>query len=114
MWLMKEFSKRGVQVDKIYYCPHSPTDKGNYRKTRIDLILKAGKEFDLDLSKSWMIGNDKTDILAGREANLKTIFLGTQNFKKWRDIRPHYYAFSLIEAVKIITTKSLNSRVRSV
>ena len=70
------------------------------------MILQAQKEFDLDLSKSWIIGDNKTDILAGREANLKTIFLGTQDSKRWKDIRPHHQTSSLAKAVKITMAES--------
>lgn len=105
-WLVQIFSKKGVRIDKIYYCPHVSADRCKCRKPGIGMILQAQKEFDLDLSKSWIIGDNKTDILAGREANLKTIFFGTQDSKRWKDIRPHHQTSSLAKAVKITMAES--------
>jgi histidinol phosphatase-like enzyme len=39
------------------------------------MILKAAKDFNIDLSRSYFIGDDKTDIQAGRAAGCKTILL---------------------------------------
>ena len=74
----------GAFVDAIYYCPHHP-QKGfvgeirelkvqcDCRKPKPGLFFKAAKDFNIDLSKSWMIGDDDNDVLAGESAGCKAI-----------------------------------------
>lgn len=79
--------KGGAYLDGIYFCPHHP-DKGfegerpeykidcDCRKPKPGLILKAAKDFNIDLSKSWMIGDGESDILCGKNAGCKTAAIG--------------------------------------
>ena len=73
----------GAYIDGLYYCPHHP-DKGfegevvelkfdcECRKPKPGLILSAAKDFNIDLSSSWMIGDGSNDIGAGKNAGCKT------------------------------------------
>lgn len=81
--MTKELEKEGATIDAEYYCFHHPEAKiGSYkkicfcRKPKPGLILQAAKEHDIDLLKSWMIGDGITDIKAGIDAGCKTIFIG--------------------------------------
>lgn len=86
-------SKKGAYLDGIYYCPHHP-ERGfdneikelkiecDCRKPKPGLILKASKDFNIDLSLSWMIGDAKNDILAGKNAGCKTALIGNENFNQ--------------------------------
>lgn len=101
-WLVATLQSFGILITKIYYCPHSPDAKCLCRKPGYQLLLNAVKEYQVNLSKSWIIGDSWVDIAAGREANLRTIeIVKTQ---KTRDIqvKPHYVAQNLPEAVKIV------------
>lgn len=73
----------GAYVDDIFYCPHHP-NKGfegervelkydcDCRKPKPGLLLKAAKKYNIDLSKSWMIGDGVNDVEAGKNAGCKT------------------------------------------
>jgi len=86
--LETELGKEGAKIDAIYYCPHHP-EKGfpgevkelkikcNCRKPKIGLFLKAKKDFNIDLKKSFCIGDQTMDILAGKRAGCKTILVKT-------------------------------------
>ena len=75
--------KDGAYLDGIYFCPHHP-HKGfegeipelkvecECRKPKPGMLLKAAKDFNIDLSKSWMIGDSDNDILAGENAGCFT------------------------------------------
>ena len=79
--------KDGAYVDGLYYCPHHP-DKGfvgerieykincECRKPKPGLILQAAKDFNIDLSQSWMIGDGKNDVLCGKNAGCKAALIG--------------------------------------
>ena len=77
-----ELGKEGAFVDAVYVCPHH-TDKGfegerpeykcncNCRKPKPGLLLQAAKDFNIDLSQSYMIGDSDRDVEAGRNAGVK-------------------------------------------
>ena len=77
-----ELGKAGAFLDGIYVCPHHP-DKGfegerpeykvacDCRKPGSGLILRAARDFNIDLSQSIMIGDSDNDIEAGRQAGLR-------------------------------------------
>ena len=78
--------KDGSYIDGIYICPHHP-DKGfegerpeykfvcDCRKPKPGLLLKAAKDFNIDLSQSYMIGDSDNDVEAGKNAGCKETFL---------------------------------------
>lgn len=78
--------KEGAFVDAIYYCPHHP-DKGfegerieykidcDCRKPKSGLFLQAAKDWNIDLSASYMIGDSERDVKAGNTAGCKQSFL---------------------------------------
>lgn len=100
--MIKEIKRAGGKIDKIYYCPHLPEVECLCRKPKIGMILNAGKDFKLNLSKSWFVGDDDKDVFAGREANVKTIKIGALVSESLK-LAPDYYAKNLLEAVEIIT-----------
>lgn len=80
-------------IDAVYYCPHHPD--GNIekyavscrcRKPEIGLIEQACKDFLIDLSGSYMVGDRWSDIQLGKNAGIKTILLesgyGMKRLKK--------------------------------
>ena len=82
--------KDGAYIDGLYICPHHP-DKGfegerpeykfdcECRKPKPGLLLQAAKDFNIDLSQSYMIGDSNRDIEAGRSAGCKESILIEKN-----------------------------------
>lgn len=76
--------KEGAYIEGIYFCPHHP-HKGyegevvelkidcNCRKPKPGLLLKAAEDFNIDLEKSYMIGDSDSDVQAGEAAGCKSI-----------------------------------------
>jgi D-glycero-D-manno-heptose 1,7-bisphosphate phosphatase len=58
-----------------YYCPHSPDNRCECRKPNPFLLLRAARDLEIDLARSYMIGDRLTDIEAGAAAGCKTILL---------------------------------------
>lgn len=87
-----ELGKVGAFVDAIYVCPHH-TDKGfegerpeykcncDCRKPKPGLLLKAAKDFNIDLSESYMIGDSHRDVEAGENAGGKKSIKVEENKK---------------------------------
>jgi D-glycero-D-manno-heptose 1,7-bisphosphate phosphatase len=79
-----ELYKDGTSLDGEYYCLHHPEAtvaklKVNCecRKPKPGLILKAAQEMNIDLSQSWFVGDNISDIQAGKAAGCRTILIGT-------------------------------------
>ena len=79
--------REGAYVDAIYYCPHHPHRgyPGEVAELKIDcgcrkpkpgLLLQAAKDYNIDLTKSWMIGDSENDVQAGRAAGCRTMRIG--------------------------------------
>ncbi len=111
--LQKHLLSKGAFVDDIYYCPHH-SEHGEYpyrrecdcRKPGIGLFKKAAKRHDIDLAKSFMIGDHARDIEAGHKAGTKSILVltGHEIEKDCKD-KPEHVAKDLLEAVKWILKK---------
>jgi len=75
--------KRGAHIDAEYYCFHHPLAKttkyrGNCdcRKPKPGLFLRAAKDFGLDLSRCYVLGDGLTDIKAGRAVGCRSFLIG--------------------------------------
>lgn len=76
-WMTDELSRRGVSVERIYFCPFHPEHGiGAYRQDSFDrkpnpgMLLKAQAELDLDLASSVMIGDKPSDVEAAIRAGV--------------------------------------------
>ena len=69
-FMLSEFEKNGIEIKKVYFCPHSPEENCECRKPKAGMILAGIKEFDIDVSKSILIGDKPSDIEAANVANL--------------------------------------------
>ena len=99
--MLHQFRENGIRIDKVYYCPHKEEDLCDCRKPNTGMLLKAVKDFDISLNDSWLIGDDKRDVIAGRNANIKTFKLGHFMPKELK-LETNHYAKDLLDAVSYI------------
>lgn len=85
-WMLELFEEQGIKITKVYYCPYHPIHGiGKYRKDSYDrkpkpgMIIKASKEFGINLNNSILIGDQKSDIKAGVTAGIKKNILLSEN-----------------------------------
>ena len=104
-------AQKGASLDAIYYCPFHPDGAvpkyrkdSDWRKPRPGMLLAAAGEMDIDLTKSWMIGDSLRDTEAGRSAGCKTILIiaGHASPETNDKNRPDHVAVNMREAVNII------------
>jgi D-glycero-D-manno-heptose 1,7-bisphosphate phosphatase len=112
--MRRELAKKGTALDGEFYCLHHPQAKVarlkevcDCRKPAPGLLLEAAEAMNLDLKKSWMIGDGLTDIQAGKKAGCRTILLGKMKCDLCRlmdetGARPDVVAADLPEAVRIV------------
>ena len=79
---MHDRLKKKTKVDAIYSCTHSQDDNCFCRKPKPGMILNAAKKHNINLKKSFMVGDRSSDILAGKKANCRSIFLDKKYFEK--------------------------------
>jgi len=77
--MRNEFLNVGFQIDKIYYCPHRPEENCFCRKPNSKLFEDAISEFSIDVEKSWLIGDEDSDIEVGKKIGCKTIKVETNS-----------------------------------
>lgn len=75
----KELKEHGTMIDGFYHCPHHPEFSGvcECRKPMPGLIYEARQSFDIDLGRSWLVGDKASDIQAGLAAGVKSILVLT-------------------------------------
>lgn len=105
----------GAYYDDLFYCPHHP-DKGfegeikelkidcNCRKPKIGLLIKAKEKYNIDLSKSYFVGDSTMDIQTGINAGMKTIIVktGSKGLDGKYQVKADYEIDSLFDIDKII------------
>ena len=110
--LRELLAEGGVPLGGMYWCPHDPGGVvARYaidctcRKPNPGLLWKAARDFDIDLSRSWMVGDILDDVEAGRRAGCRTVLLDVGHETQWRlsSLRlPHVVASSLARAAEAI------------
>lgn len=107
--------KDGAYYDDLFYCPHHP-DKGfegeikelkfecDCRKPKIGLLLRAKDKYNIDLTKSYFVGDTTMDIQTGINAGMKTVLVltGNKGQDKKFDVKPDYVINDLSELREII------------
>lgn len=114
-WLL---GKEGCYLDGIYFCPHHP-DSGypeerkelkiecECRKPKPGMILKAVDDFNIDIERSYIVGDRHTDILTGKNTGIKTVQVKTNGIE-WEstDADADFRAADLLDAVNLILDKN--------
>ena len=119
--MVTELGKVGAVLDGEYYCFHHPEAavkqykiKCDCRKPAPGLLLKAAQDMKIDLGRSWMIGDNLSDIQAGKNAGCRTVLLGKMKCEVCRlmdekNARPYNISSDLAEAAQYI----LDGRIQS-
>ena len=91
-WMQQDLQSKGTYIDKFYYCPHHPEAKvAKYRqvcdcrKPKSGMVLAGCRDFNVDISRSFIVGDKKRDIDSGENAGVRGFY---------------YHGGSLLETVK--------------
>lgn len=102
LYINKLLEKEGLKIEKFYYCPHHP-EKGigkykvecNCRKPNTGMLEEAIKEFNIDREKSFMVGDNISDVKAGINAKVTPILVetgyGEKNIFKAKELNINIY-----------------------
>ena len=93
------------EIDAFYFCPHVPNEGCLCRKPSLGMLESAQVDFDIDMQRSWMIGDKKIDVEKGINGNLRTVMVLTGYGVKHQrilDIQPTLIADHFGNAVREI------------
>jgi len=108
---MNEYlTERGASLDALYYCPHHPRygndqyrKECSCRKPQPGLLLKAAEDLNVDLERSYMIGDMPRDMDIARKVGAKGVMVRTGYGRNVvATSKPHYIAEDLLDAAKWI------------
>jgi D-glycero-D-manno-heptose 1,7-bisphosphate phosphatase len=104
--LQKILAEHGAHVDSIYSCLHGPEAGCACRKPRPTLIQQAARDLDLDLTRSYAVGDRYKDIETAANAGVKGLLVLTgygqgeyEYFRATAPVQPVHVALDLLEAV---------------
>jgi D,D-heptose 1,7-bisphosphate phosphatase len=92
--------------DGVYYCPDHPKDATPRRKPGPGMLLEAARNLDLDLARSWTIGDREGDLLAGIAAGTRTVLIHPGDGPAPDSPHAHFVAKDLAQAAEFILGES--------
>lgn len=82
--LVEEETGSDGLIDRFYYCPYHPEGTKpeyrrdhSWRKPHPGMLVQAARDMGLDLSRSWLIGDQMRDIRAGKAAGCRTVLIAS-------------------------------------
>ena len=93
--------QKEIKLDDFFVCYHDDEDNCECRKPKPGLLLQASKKWDVNLKKSFIIGDRWRDIQAGEKVGCKTIFL-EYNYIDIKPKNPNFITDTLLNATYII------------
>lgn len=89
------------EIVRFEICAHDDPDECPCRKPKAGMLIALAREFNLNLSKCWMIGDRWRDIGAGQNAGCKTIYFNYRNHGDLRNATPDFSAKTIQEVQQI-------------
>jgi D-glycero-D-manno-heptose 1,7-bisphosphate phosphatase len=98
--LLHLFSAAGAPITKIYVCPHE--GDCDCRKPAPGMLLRAAKEYGIDLGASWCVGDSASDVEAGKRAGCRTTLIQTNQAQQMPGVSADFVAPDLAEAAQLM------------
>ena len=74
-WMLEKFNKNNVEILDVFHCPHGPESNCYCRKPMPGMLLKAKDKYNIDMMKSWMIGDKDADIVSANKSGISNTIL---------------------------------------
>ena len=110
--LIQERCISELKIDDIKFCPHVEADHCDCRKPLPGMLVNAAKEYGIDVSHSYMIGDRWRDVECGQVAGCKTNFFIDYGYDEKKPKPPYTLVRNLGEAVQIILEETQLLKLR--
>jgi len=102
-WMIDQFKKNGIEILDIFHCPHSPNANCNCRKPKPGMFISAKNKHNINMEKSWMIGDSERDIFAANLAGIQNTILVRSGHKvNESDSNSMFFLDSIQQAIQVI------------
>ena len=102
-WMLNQFKEKNIKILDVFHCPHGPDSSCFCRKPKPGMLLEAKSKYKIDMKKSWMIGDNETDILAANSAGIgNTILLVDYHSEMLTESKPDFSINSVKELKEVI------------
>ena len=95
-----------VPIDAVYYSTETPENASPRRKPNPGMVLEAQAEFDIDLPRSYFVGDRAGDVECGRNSGTRTVLVDTGYGLQTAECSPDFRAKDLVEAAAWILKDS--------
>ena len=103
-WMLNQFKYKNVNILDIFHCPHGPDSTCDCRKPMPGMFLIAKTKYDIDMEKSWMIGDKEVDVTAANASGLNnTILVRSGHRIDEPNSNASFFLDSIQQAKQIIT-----------
>ncbi|MBN1217543.1 MAG: HAD family hydrolase [Anaerolineae bacterium] len=111
--MVAELTAYGGRIDRVVCCPHLPEDNCDCRKPKPGMLLQVAREMDIDLTRSYLIGDTVTDLLAGQQVGSQTFLVLTgRGFQQlWPAVRLLSGRFNISRNLMQATTQILKTEL---
>lgn len=96
--IQEDLEPLGTRIEAFKYCMHDDVDHCDCRKPKPGLLVALASELEIDLERSWMIGDTESDVVAGQQAGCRTVLIGVHTSLT----KPDYVAASLAHASLLV------------
>jgi histidinol-phosphate phosphatase family protein len=100
------FASHGLDLSRYYYAPYNTDTNHPMRKPNPGMLEVAAHEHGIDLSESWMIGDRWSDVVAGKSAGLRTVFLRGSEHPQDLQVSPDATVSNLMEMAHYISKEN--------
>jgi D-glycero-D-manno-heptose 1,7-bisphosphate phosphatase len=94
-----------LPIDRFYLCCHDNGDGCECRKPLPGMLFEGARDFNVELARSYMVGDRWRDCDAGKAAGCRTVFID-HGYRERQPDNPDYRAASLVDAARIIIEES--------
>ena len=103
-WMLEQFQYKNVNILDVFHCPHGPDSTCDCRKPKPGMLIEAKITYNIDMEKSWMIGDKERDIRAANDAGIINTILvrGGHKIDEYNS-DAKFIIDSLQQSIKLIT-----------
>lgn len=102
-WMINQFNNHDINILDVFFCPHGPKSKCNCRKPKPGLLNMAKDKFNVNMKKSWMIGDKESDINAANSAGIHNTILVKNDNKIRKNSSAKFILKSIKDASQVVT-----------
>ena len=104
-WMVAQFNNNGINILDVFHCPHLPNSNCKCRKPKPGMLFTAQKKYNINMNKSWMIGDKEIDIIAANNASIDNTILVRSGHKiNEKDSNAKFILDSITRAKNVVNS----------